>query len=64
MNSQNSMYKHIKNKFIQSISRLISSPEITPITTRTVSFNTVMAVLIMSQRGPQDGLSKLYTRNI
>ena len=28
------MYKHIKNKLIHSIYRLISSQEITPITTR------------------------------
>ena len=28
------MFKHIKNKLTHNISRLISSPEITPITTR------------------------------
>ena len=51
MNSHNSMYEHIKSKFIQSIRRLISSPEITPITTPTVSFNTGMCVLISCDRG-------------
>ena len=44
MNNHNSMHKHIKNKLIQSISRLISSTEITPITTRTVLFNTDLKV--------------------
>ena len=50
MNSHNSMYKHIKNKHIQSTSRLISSREITPITKATISFNTDMDVLFSYHR--------------
>ena len=61
MNSHASLYKHIKNKLIQSISRLISSTEITPITTRTVLFNTDMKVLYFScHREDPVALSKLY----
>ena len=60
MNSHNSLYKYIKNKLIQNISRLISSTEITPITTRTVLFNINMDVLFSCHREDTVGLSKLY----
>ena len=61
MNSHTSLYKHIKNKLIQSISRLISSTEITPITTRTVLFNTDLKVFYFScQREDPVEISKLY----
>ena len=55
INSHNSMHRQIKNKLIQSQGRLISSAEITPITTRTVSCNTDMDVLISCHGG--DGQS-------
>ena len=38
MNSHNSLHKQTKNKFIQNISRLISSLEITPITSPAIGF--------------------------
>ena len=64
MNSHTSLQKHIKNKLIQSItsiSRLISSTEITPITTRTVLFNTDLKVFYFSCfREDPVALSKLY----
>ena len=59
--NHNSLHKHIKNKFIQNISRLISSTKTTPITTRTVLFNNSMDVFLFSCHiGDPVGLSKLY----
>ena len=51
MKSHKLMHKHTKNKFIQSISRLISLTEITLITTTTLLFNSDIDALVICQRG-------------
>ena len=66
INSHNSMLKHTKNKFIHSsISRHISSQEITPIRTPTVPFMTDMDVLIVCHIGdPRMGYQSYITSNM
>ena len=59
MNNHNSLHKHIKENFIQYISRFISSPEITHVITRTVLFNTYMDVLIRCHRVKADKVIKV-----